>query len=323
MSEEISVIRRSRDLPPVRAERFFHSAEYFRLAEHTPGCSPYMAVASVGGRVEGQMMAVLYRRGLLVPPSLFSQGLIVGEGSYSTDEARQRLFPLLLEALTHALQHKLCLNIEVMEPSYKMFGYRDFRRLGFFPISWMHIHNSLHNMEPELRLTKKMRQRIHLIENSGLVTREALNDEEVTAFHKLLKAHYRLRPWRLVPRREILSQLGDSANGKLLVTLWHGQVIGGSVMVYSGSTAYLWFIVSRDKSHPLLHPRMMTMWASIDTAHKDGMDHIIFLNVGLPFRANRWRDFILSFGGKSVGTYRWFRFNIGWLNRLMTYLTKE
>lgn len=321
---KISIIRHSQYLPHISADRFFQSAEYFVMSEKTPGCTPLMAVAiDAKGQCVGQLLAVLYRRGSLIPPYLFSQGLIMGEGCYESDEYRKRLFPMLLKAITEATQYRLCLYTELIEPSSKMFGYRTFRQLGFFPISWMHIHNSLHSMNPEDRLTEKMRRRIKIIGNSGLHTREALNEEEISKVHKLFKQHYRLRPWRMIPKIEILKQLNDSTNGRVLVTLWHDHIIGGAVMAYSGSTAYLWYIAARDKSHPMLHPRMMTMWACINQAYHDGMDHILFLNVGLPFRANRWREFILSFGGKSVGTYRWFRFNLKWLNKLMTYLTKE
>lgn len=324
MGVEISIIRKSKDLPQVAVDRFFHSAEYFRMVEATPGSTPLMAVArGSDGRVVGQLVAVLYRRGSLIPPYLFSQGVVVGEGWYVDDSTRHQLFPDMLAAMTHALQHRLCLYIEFIEPSSKMFGYRSFRRLGYFPISWMHIHNSLHSKKPEERLSDKMLHRIHIIGNSGLTVSQVENDDEADAVARLLRSHYRLRPWRLIPKKELLRQLSQSGNGRILATRWRGKLIGGSVLVYSGTTAYLWYLAARDKSHPMLHPRQMTMWASIKRAYDDGMEHIIFLNVGLPFRANRWREFILSFGGKSVGTYRWFRFNLKWLNKFLTFIAKE
>jgi hypothetical protein len=47
------------------------------------------------------------------------------------------------------------------------------------------------------------------------------------------------------------------------------------------------------------------------------------MDVGLPFKKNRYRDFILSFGGKEVGTYRWFRFSIPWMNKLVGWFYRE
>ena len=53
------------------------------------------------------------------------------------------------------------------------------------------------------------------------------------------------------------------------------------------------------------------------------MDHVYFMNVGLPFKRSSSREFILNFGGKPVSTYRWFRFTFDWLNRLLTWCFQE
>jgi hypothetical protein len=47
------------------------------------------------------------------------------------------------------------------------------------------------------------------------------------------------------------------------------------------------------------------------------------MDVGLPFQKNPFREFILRFGGKEQSTYRWFRFGIRWINRLLTWLYRE
>jgi hypothetical protein len=47
------------------------------------------------------------------------------------------------------------------------------------------------------------------------------------------------------------------------------------------------------------------------------------MDVGLPFRHNPYRDFILSFGGKEVSTLRWFRINFRWANKLASWLWRE
>ena len=54
-----------------------------------------------------------------------------------------------------------------------------------------------------------------------------------------------------------------------------------------------------------------------------GRQHIRFLDVGLPFRKNPYRNFILRFGGKEVSTYRWFRISIRWVNALASWLWRE
>lgn len=67
----------------------------------------------------------------------------------------------------------------------------------------------------------------------------------------------------------------------------------------------------------------MTVWQAITWSWKHNYAHMCFLDVGLPFRKNPFRDFILSFGGKPVGKYRWFRFNVGWINKMMGYIYRE
>ena len=66
----------------------------------------------------------------------------------------------------------------------------------------------------------------------------------------------------------------------------------------------------------------MTIWHAIDNAYSRGYSHIHFMDVGLPFSKNPFREFILRFGGKPVSTYRWFRFSARWLNTVMSWRYK-
>ena len=68
---------------------------------------------------------------------------------------------------------------------------------------------------------------------------------------------------------------------------------------------------------------MMTVWQAIIWAWKHNYAHIYFLDAGLPYPNNPFREFILRFGGKPVAKYRWFRFSIGWLNKLLSWIWKE
>lgn len=50
---------------------------------------------------------------------------------------------------------------------------------------------------------------------------------------------------------------------------------------------------------------MMTVWQAIIWAWKHNYAHIYFLDAGLPYPNNPFREFILRFGGKPVAKYRW------------------
>lgn len=323
-SYEIKIFERGERLPEIAGDNVFHSPELFHLLERTPGCSPYMIVATDGqDTVCGHMLAILWRRGSWLPPYMFTQGRVYGEGVYRSANEKSVLFPLLLKAVSRAFHNKLCFYIEFSDLSSKMFGYRAFRQRGFFPVSWMHIHNSLHSLAPEERLSDQTLRIIERGYRAGVITRESENDEEIKAFYKMLKRYYRFKFHRYIPSLQFFLELSHSRNGHVYVTIWNDKIIGGSAVVCSQNNAYLWFVASMKKLHPVLRPEVMTVWHDIRAAYDSHMDHICFMNVGLPFSANHYRDFILRFGGKPVSTYRWFHFTFPLLNRVLSWFFRE
>lgn len=324
MAYNVKLYTKGETLPEMQAANFFHSPELFHIIENSPGQRPYMAVTTDDeGHVVAHMLAFIRRRKSWLPPYLYTQGRIYGEGEYLYNDDKDEIFGLMLHELTHKLRRKMCFYIEFSDLSRKMFGYRFFRKEGFFPVNWQEVHNSLHSMPPEERLTEKMKNRIQHIYDLGVETREAKTDEEVHNFYRLLNGFYRLKLRRLIPSEDHIQQLYNSDNGRIFITLFKGKVIGGCVCVFSEGNAYLWYLASKRKRHPLLHPNMMTVWEAINWSWKHNYAHIFFLDVGLPFHKNPFREFILSFGGKPVGKYRWFRFNVKWLNRLMGFIYRE
>lgn len=320
----VSLYSKGDCLPAMPSDNFFHSPELFHIIEKSPGQRPYMAVATDGkGKVVAHMLAFIRQRRSWMPPYLYMQGRIYGEGEYATDVNREQLFGLMLHAMTRKLRHKLCFFIEFSDLSRKMFGYRLFRREGYFPVNWQEVHNSLHSMPPEERLTQKMRDRIAKIYGMGVETREVQTDEELHQFYRLLNGFYRLKMRRIVPPEDQVRQLYKSDNGRVFITLYKGKIIGGCVCVFSEGNAYLWYLASKRKSHPLLRPNMMTVWEAIKWSWEHNYAHIFFLDAGLPLHKNPFRDFILSFGGKPVAKYRWFRFSVGWINRLIGFIYRE
>ena len=310
-------------MPPMRSEQFFHSPELFRMSEKTSGQTPYMVVAEEDGRVIAHMLATLRRRGSLFPPYLFTQGRIYGEGEYEPGVNKEEVFQMMLTEITRRLKRRLCLNIEFSHLSTKMFGYKHFRKEGYFHIRWMEVHNSLHSMPPEERLDEKMTNRIENLSRNGVEFKEVKDYDEFRAFYKMLSRFFTLKIRHYTPPERQFWEMGQSKNCRLFVTRWKGKVVGGCACVYSGTNAYLWYMASKRKSHPKQHPATATVWGAIRQAYEQKYNHIYFMDVGLPFKKSVHRDFILSFGGKEVSTYRWFCFTFAWLNRLLTWIYKE
>lgn len=318
-------------LPSLLPANFFHSPELFRLIGNSSGQRPYMVVVSNSSdEVLAHMLAFVRRRTSWLPPFIFTQGRIYGEGAYRSDEHKEELFSLMVHALTRRLKRKLCFFIEFSNLSRKMFGYRVLRKEGYFPINWQEVHNSLHSLPPRERLSQKMADRIAKALALGVETREATTPGEIHDFYRLLKGYYRFKVRRYIPSEDYFVNLHQCRLGRIFITLYRGRVIGGSACVYSEGNAYLWFFASRRKSYHFLHPNIITVWCAIEWAWKHNYAHIFFLDVGLPFSynlnnvlKNPFREFILSFGGKPVAKYRWFRINVKCVNRLIELLYKE
>ncbi len=319
---QTAIYTRGDTLPTMDGGNFFHSPELFHIVEATPGQRPCMAVAfDSSGSVAGHILVFLQRSSWL--PFLYWQAHAYGEGDYSEDVNSEEVFGILLEALVRRLRRRLCLFIEFSDISRKMFGYRFFRAQGFFPILWQEIHNSLHSMDPHDRLQPKMLKKIEHAYQQGVETREVKTEDELQRFVHLVRGFYRWKVHRVVPQEKQLAQLFRSDNARLFATLYKGRLIGGCVCVYSEGNAYLWYLASRRKRYAWLHPATMTVWQAMIWAWKHNYAHIFFLDGGLPYPNNPFREFLLRFGGKPVAKYRWFRFSIGWINKLLSWLSKE
>ncbi len=314
-----TIITRSRDLPAMTSHNFFHSPELFRMIESTPGQQPYMAIAQdASGRVVGHILASVRCRYRLLPLYFFTQGRVYGEGEYAPDVDAEEVFGELLRALTAKFRRRLCLFVEFSDITHKMFGYKHFRANEYFPIRWLEVHNSLHSMAPADRITGKTRRRIVKSANSGITTREVTSIDEVHDFYTMLRKVYHTRLRRFLPGRALFDELYKSAHARIYITLYHRNIIGGCACIYTHGDAYLWFHASKSKRYAYLHPNAMTIWQAMNSAYDNGCRHFYFLDAGLPFRRNPFREFILGFGGKTVSKYRWFRFNIPWINQILS-----
>ena len=319
-----TIYRKSEELPALEGTNFFHSRQLFELCEQVPRLRPYMVVTTdESGKIVSHMLGVLRYHTLWLPPFLLVHCQVLGEGVYAESTySRDELFGDMLRALTQK-QSSRTYYMEVSNLSHKMFGYRQLRQNGFFPVNWTSIHNSLHSHTPEERITKKMQKRIDNAHARGVATEVVTTEEDFMAFSKLLHRHNLLKPRRYIPDELFFKKLMNSKDGELFVTKYRGKVIGCSAVVFSEGNAYLWYAAYLRKTYLHLHPDILTVWDTIKDAHQRGCQHICFMDVGLPYNKNPFREFILRFGGKEQSTYRWFRFSIRWINALLAWIYRE
>lgn len=319
----IHIITQSEELPIVDDTNFFHSRQLFEIARQASRQRPYMVVAQTAdGRIMAHLLAIVRYRFL---PCLYMHCRILGEGVYSyahegyTDQA---LMGLMMEALREKLGYRV-LYIEISNLSTKMFGYRELKQCRFFPVGWMSIHNSLHSHAPEERISKHLKKHIDKAYDRGIVTTEVENEADFKAFMKLLKQHHWLKPKRYIPDETFFMAIQRGGYGRLCITRYREHVIGCSAVAYSNQNAYLWYTAFKRKSFAMLHPDELTLWHVLKDAHSRGYQHVYFMDVGLPFSHNPFREFILRFGGKPVSTYRWFHCSIRWINAILSWIYRS
>lgn len=323
---KVTIYTHTAELPAIPEGSYFHSPEMMALCEQTPRLKPYMAVVTdAEGTIVAHMLAIMRYRHSWFPPYLYTHVRVMGEGVYHvTDEQhnKQYLFGRMEEAITERLQNRV-LYIEFSHLSQKMFGYKELKRMKYFHVKWMNIHNSLHSRTPEERITEKQMRRIEVAQERGATTKLVETPEEFSQFSKLLRRHNWMKPRRYLPDDAFFRGMMQSNHCKLFITKYHERVIGCCACVLSEGDMYLWYSASRRKSYAMLHPNAVTFWNAMKHAHKEGLQHFRFVDVGLPFRRNPYRDFILSFGGKEVTSYRWFRISIRWINSLASWWWRE
>ena len=304
------------ELPLLSDKVFFHSKALFQIYAETPRIKPFMVVVSTPeGEELCHMLASLRYHTSLLPPYLYTHCHILGEGEYQNEGNREELFKLMLQAITRKMSGK-AFYIEFSHFSVKMFGYKHLRAAGFSPIKWMSIHNSLHSKLPIERLNQKQIDKIEQAQSHGVTTKEVENAEELQHLIRLLQKHNRLKFKRYIPDKRFFEVLFLSKQGKFYITQYKQRSIGCCVCVSSCGNMYLWYMASLRKTYRHLHPDTLTVWYAIQQAHAEQYSHIYFMDVGLPYTHNPYREFILRFGGKPVSTFRWFRISIGWLNKL-------
>lgn len=330
---KVSIHTEVSTLPALPGGSYFHSRELMELCLCTPHHKPYMTVVTDDdGEAIACLLAVERYRYPWMLPILHRHVRILGEGIYRKDVgdttisaegySKNMLFSMMIDALTHKLSGR-SLYIEVSNLSQKMFGYAPLRATGFFPVRWMSVHNSLHSRTPEERISPRQLERVTAAIHRGITTHEVRTDDDFRNFSRLMRRHYWLKVRRYLPDNYFFRGMMETGHCKLLLTTYKGKTVGCSVVVYSEGDAYLWYSASRRKSYATLHPNAVTYWNTIRYVYKDGCQHIRFMDVGLPFRHNPYRDFILSFGGKEVSTLRWFRISFRWANKLASWLWRE
>lgn len=331
MPLKLTTYYRGKDIPDLPGTNTFHSKELFQIYEATPGYLPLLIVATEDGKPVARLLAAIHKAKKWLPAALTKQCVVYGSGEFleplyagnkkNNKEKEEEVFGEMLEHLTQEAS-RTCILIEFRNLDNSMFGYRFFRNNDFFPVNWLRVRNSLHSTyKPEERFSPSRIRQIKKAIKNGAKAEEAHTVEEIQEFSKMLHKVYSSRIRRYFPANDFFRHMNNvlikGKQAKIFIVRYKEKIIGGSVCIYSGENAFLWFSGGMRKTYAAQSPGVMAVWKTLKDAHERGFKHLEFMDVGLPFRKHGYREFVLRFGGKQSSTRRWFRVSWPWLNNLL------
>ena len=160
------------------------------------------------------------------------------------------------------------------------------------------------------RLSDNRKRQIKRAMQHGVHIEEAQNEQEIEAWYKILETLYRTKvKTPLFPLSFFLTFYRQRL-GKYLLVKHEGQIIGGIMCpVWNGKCIYEWFVCGDDKMYKEQYPSVMSTYAAMDYAQKNGLPRFDLMGAGKPDKAYSVRDFKARFGGQEVEYGRWLYVN--------------
>lgn len=309
------------ELPELINDSLLHSKEMFRLLEQDTKAQPIMIVAFDKGKEVGHIIAVKYRELRIIPPGFYMWYTIHGEGTYLPEcKNKEEIFKLLIEKLFTLFDFNHTF-IDIRNLKDARFAYDILSKKNFFPRRDRRIYISLHSKEPEKRLTRTYRACIRKAEQRGVRYKEISDLKEIESAIKILRRYYASKLRNHLPPTEFLLHLltnNSSETKARMFAVYHKEkIIGCSLCIYEKEHAYLAYSCGLRKSHPLLYPGIMAVWAAIKDTYRRGIPHFEFLEPQGANIPSGYLNFLLNFGGKQVSTLRWRHFKWNIINKIL------
>ena len=321
----IEIYTRSGELPELIEGSAIHSAHMFKVLAKSKGCKPYMLVAYDENNNETGHLLIAKRRDIrIIPPVLSFWYSILGEGVYSNEcSDREKVFSLFIEKVFDMFDfHHTFIEVQNIEDS--RFAYSTFSKHNFVPIRDQRMYISLHSKSPQERLTRSYRAHIRRAESNGVTYRQAATEEEIREGVQLLKNYYMSKTRRRLPGTKALISMLYNSDGtlsdkaRLFIVCYRGKTIGSSICLYDKERANLSYSCGLRKRYPMQFPGIMAIWAALTDAYQKGYAHFEFLEARALSRLHRnFISTLLNYGGKQVGTLRWYHFKWNWINKIL------
>lgn len=325
----IEIYTKGDTLPVLAKGNILHSAFMFHALEKS-NSKPYMLVGyDRNDRELGHLLITSRRSIRIFPPILNQRYTINGEGVYNEEcgkEERERIFTAFLDKIFGMLDFRHT-SIKVQNIEDQRFAYGALSARGFIPLRDRRLYISLHSKHPQERLTRAYKAHIRNATKRGVTYSRATTQQEIKEGLRLMHNYYRSKIQRNLPQERVLQAMLNTPDGilsrecKLFIVKHKERIIGSSLCIYEESRAYLAYSCGLRKSHPLLYPGIMAIWAAITDAHNNEYAHFEFLEArDLPYLKRKFISTLLNYGGKQVGTLRWKHYRWGWLNKILRWI---
>lgn len=203
-----------------------------------------------------------------------------------------------------------------------------FTQAGFTYKPHLNFHIDTSSLETvENNLSKNRRRDIRASLRSGMEIIEHPTLEQAADFYGILRTLYRTKVKTPLPSFAFFRNLYYHPDGRILVVLYEGKVVGGvACIVWQGRCVYEWYVAGMDGVFKSVFPSSVATYAGLKYAAENGCPRFDMMGAGKPDTPYGVREFKARFGGVEVehGRYEhiclpllyhmgeWF---IGWLKK--------
>lgn len=298
----------------------FQSPEMYELFKSTNNYAPLcLAILDAQGEITGFLAAVIQKEpGIL---RYFSSRCILWGGPLidpACGEEGEAILELLLKKLVKQVRRKT-IYIQVRN-IFDMSHYSGiFKKNGFrYHEHLNYIVETREREVTEKRISKsKMRQVRKSLKNGARII-EPQEIEKVEQFYTILKKLYKTKIKRPLPDFSFFKSFyrlnldNKKKFGTYLLIEFEKKIIGGIMCpVTRDDSIYEWYVCGLDEKYKSkgIYPSVLSTWAAIDFALKNGLKYFDFMGAGKPDRDYGVREFKAKFGGKRTQYGRFERIN--------------
>lgn len=278
----------------------FQSSEFYKFIQGLPFLEPFRFEVKRDGEVKASIIGFIQKDGGAFK-RFFSRRAIINGGPFIADDAKDEDITMLMKRCSKGLKGRA---IYVETRNYEDYSpwKEAFVKAGFRYEPHYNFHLDTSSIETaENRLGKNRKRYIRISLRDGISVIDEPTDLQIISYYQLLKNLYaRKVKTPLFPVSFFLT-LAQSSFGKILLTEFNGQIVGGVTLVFDKNCVYEWFVCGEDGIQKNIKPSSVATWSGIRFAAQNGYQRFDMMGAGAPGDGGYGvRDFKAEFGGTLV-----------------------